>query len=406
MKQKKHHKFSAQKSANLILLACTMLFLISYPYHKTLLGGLVFGFASASLIGGIADWFAIKSFFTKPLGISWPEALFKTEMIPKNREEVISVIVDIVQDKVVTRPALRDKIKQIGISEMLIDYVVEHKLINTSVEEIVKKINISSIQKNQKYFKKLARHSVEQNKSEIYKAVNHLVAWAISKGYIQEILTSIAAELQKLLKLPGVYAKLSVLVAGIKNRRYQNNILRLSVINLYDKFNDIPNELLHMADNILESVKDPEFIEKHDVSNHIERYVKYSALSSLRNFINTADIKEIYDEIAGENLEAGAPANVIQEIINGSINKLNSTLKDNTKTRERLIAELDIRLSDFLYKQIEYIIKNKLAEYSNEMLTDEIYNSVGEDLNMIRINGSLVGGVVGIITYTIMYIVG
>jgi uncharacterized membrane-anchored protein YjiN (DUF445 family) len=149
LKQKKYHKSSAQKLANLILLASTMLFLFSYPYHKTFWGGLVFSFSSAALVGGIADWFAIKSFFTKPLGISWPEALFKTEMIPKNREEVISVIVDIVQDKVITKAALTQKIKEVGISNLLIDYVVEHKILNSTAEEIIEKMNFSSIQENQ-----------------------------------------------------------------------------------------------------------------------------------------------------------------------------------------------------------------------------------------------------------------
>lgn len=407
MKKKINRKFSAQKVSNIILLTFTIISLLFYPYHETLWGGLIFSFASAGLIGGIADWFAIKSFFTKPLGISWPKALFKIEMIPRNREQVISVIVDIVQDKIITKDALTEKIKNIEVSKLLIDYVVEHRLLNSIAEDIISKININSIKNNQPHFKKLVMQSIDQNRNEIYNAANHLADWAISKGYVHSILNSVAKELQKLLKLPEVSGKLNELFSNIKIRyNNENNLLTKVATYIFSTFNDIPKELIEIANNRLELVKDPEFIKKYDLSKHIQQFAKYSALSSLSNFIKTIDIKAIYDEVATTKLEDGAPANTTQSIVYNSIDKLNSTLKENTALRNKLIAELDIRLSEFFYEKIEYIIKNKLAEYSNEMLTEEIYNSVGEDLNMIRINGSLVGGMVGVITFIIMYIAG
>lgn len=405
MKKKIHRKFSAQKVANIILLTFTIIFFLFYPYHETLWGGIIFSFASAGLIGGIADWFAIKSFFTKPLGISWPKALFKIEMIPKNREQVISVIVDIVQNKIITKEALTEKIKKIEISKLLIDYVVEHNILKSVAEEIITKTNIYSTENNQTHFKKLVIQSIDQNKNEIYNAANHLADWAISNGYVHNILNSVAKELQKLVKLPEVSLKLNELFSNIKTRYNNgNNVLKKVVTYTFSAFSDIPKDLIKLADNNLELVKDPEFIKKYDLSKHIQQFAKYSALSSLFNFINKADIKAIYDEVAATKLEDSAPANKTQGMFYNSIDKLNATLKENTALREKLIAELDVILSDFFYQKIEYIIKNKLAEYSNEMLTEEIYNSVGEDLNMIRINGSLVGGMVGVITFIIMYI--
>jgi len=383
------------------------MFLFFYPYHETLWGGLIFSFASAGLIGGIADWFAIKSFFIKPLGISWPKALFKTEMIPRNREQVISVIVNIVQDKIITKDALTEKIKKIEISKMLIDYVVEHGIINIVAKDIITKTNIYSNKDNQTHFKKLVMQSIDQNKNEIYKAANHLTDWAIDNGYAHNILNSVATELQKLLKLPELSGKLDELFTNIKTRYNKgNNTLKKVATYIFSTYNDIPKELITITNNSLELVKDPEFIQKYDLSKHIKRFAKYSALSSLLNLIKTADFKAIYAEITTTNLEDGTPAKTKQSVVYNSIHKFNATLKEDTPLRKKLISELDIMLSEFLYGKIEYIIKNKLAEYSNEMLTEEIYNSVGEDLNMIRINGSLIGGIVGIITFIIMYIAG
>jgi uncharacterized membrane-anchored protein YjiN (DUF445 family) len=406
VKQKKSHKSSAQKLANIILLAASLIFLIAYPYHKTFWGGLIFSFASASLIGGIADWFAIKSFFAKPLGISWPEALFKTEMIPKNREEVISVIVDIIQDKLITKAALTQKIKEIGISNLLIDYVVENKILNKTAEEIMVKMNFSSIQENQEYFRRLARRFVNQNKDDIYKAMHHIFNWAMNKGYMHKILSSLAKELQKLLKLPEVYDKFSVLFKGAMHRCHRNIILK-GFLRSIAIFKDIPKLLLEQADAGLESVKDPGFMENQNFINLIQqnqRSIQASIIVGLRNRINTVDFKALYDEFVPKKLENSTTKSGIHKIADGGIELFNSKLTEDVALRDKIIVKLDMMLSDFLYEKIEYIIKNKLEEYSNEMLTEEIYNGVGEDLNMVRFTGSLVGGTVGIITYVIMYI--
>lgn len=408
MKQRKPYKLSAQKLANLILFIAMMLFLISYPFNKTFWGGLVFSFASAALVGGIADWFAIKSFFTKPLGISWPDAIFKTEMIPKNREEVISVIVDIVQDKVITKDALTQKIKEVGISNLLIDYVTEHKILNNTAEEIVGKINFSSIKENQEYFRSLARRFVGQNKDEIYKAIHHIFDLAMNKGYMHNILSSLAKELQKLLKLPGVYDKFAVLFKGAMHR-CQRNIILKGFLRSIAIFKDIPKLLLEQADGGLESVKDPKFMENQDFINFIkqnQRSVNYSVLMALRNMISHVDFVELYHEFAPKSLEDNPAKSGIYRIANSGIDTLNNRLKEDIELREKIVVKLDVLLSNFLYEKIEYIIKNKLKEYSNEMLTEEIYNSVGENLNMVRFTGSFVGGTVGIITFLIMYIAG
>jgi uncharacterized membrane-anchored protein YjiN (DUF445 family) len=408
LKQKKSHKLSAQKLADLILLTAAILFLISYPYHKSFWGGLIFSFASAALVGGIADWFAIKSFFTKPLGISWPEALFKTEMIPKNREEVITVIVDIVQDKVITKDALAQKIKEVGVSSLLIDYVADNKILNSTAEEIMGKMNFSSIKENQEYFKSLARKFVGQNKDEIYKAIHHVFNWAINKGYIHNILSSLAKELQKLLKLPGVYDKFSVLFKGAMHR-CQRNIILKGFLKSISIFKDIPKSLLQQADKGIEFVKDPSFIENQNFINFIQqnkRAVQYSVIITLRNMIRTVDFIALYNEFAPKSLEDGTAKEGIYRIADGGIDALNIKLKEDIELREKIIVKLDLILSNFLYEKIEFIIKNKLKEYSNEMLTEEIYNSVGEDLNMVRFTGSFIGGAVGIITFIIMYVAG
>lgn len=56
---------------------------VSLPWVHTFAGGLCASASLAGLIGGLADWFAVSAIFTKPLGIS-----FKTDMIVRNRDRL------------------------------------------------------------------------------------------------------------------------------------------------------------------------------------------------------------------------------------------------------------------------------------------------------------------------------
>jgi uncharacterized membrane-anchored protein YjiN (DUF445 family) len=94
---------------------------------------------------------------------------------------------------------------------------------------------------------------------------------------------------------------------------------------------------------------------------------------------------------------------------------------------ESLMAQLDIVLEDFAnnqedrvkmdlylktvlgewldrnHDQIGRIVKESLNEFTNERLVNFIDSKMGNDLQMIRINGSFVGGLVGMILYILTY---
>jgi len=56
-------------------------------------GGLVLAFGEASLVGGLADWFAVRALFEHPLGIPFPH----TAIIPHNRVRIVKKISEMVQ---------------------------------------------------------------------------------------------------------------------------------------------------------------------------------------------------------------------------------------------------------------------------------------------------------------------
>ena len=70
-------------------------------------GGLLAAFGEAALVGGLADWFAVRALFAHPFGIPFPH----TALIPRNRRRLIGEIRNLVLQQWLPRSVLIDKVK-------------------------------------------------------------------------------------------------------------------------------------------------------------------------------------------------------------------------------------------------------------------------------------------------------
>src|ERR1700744_2905661 len=80
--ERAHALAVARRRATALLGAVTVLFIVvtAVGHHGTLLGYVQAG-AEASMVGGIADWFAITALFRRPLGLPIPH----TAIIPQQK---------------------------------------------------------------------------------------------------------------------------------------------------------------------------------------------------------------------------------------------------------------------------------------------------------------------------------
>src|SRR5262245_41572381 len=70
------------------------------------LGGLVAAFGEAALVGGLADWLAVRALFAHPFGIPFPH----TALIPRNRKRMTAEIRKLVVNEWLPRDVLTRKV--------------------------------------------------------------------------------------------------------------------------------------------------------------------------------------------------------------------------------------------------------------------------------------------------------
>lgn len=73
----------------------------------------------AALVGGLADWFAVTALFRHPLGVPIPH----TAIIPTRRAKIIESIVSMVQDEWLSPEVIGARLSRISPSDLVVDWL-------------------------------------------------------------------------------------------------------------------------------------------------------------------------------------------------------------------------------------------------------------------------------------------
>ena len=95
-----------------VLLGAAALAVAAFPFRATWWGGWILAVAEAGIVGGLADWFAVTAIFRRPLGLPIPH----TALIPSNWELLASRVGTMVGDRVLTREYLAHELARVDLS--------------------------------------------------------------------------------------------------------------------------------------------------------------------------------------------------------------------------------------------------------------------------------------------------
>lgn len=412
-----------RKAANIILIVFAIVFLISYPFKDFFIGGLISQCTLAAFIGGLADFFGITAIFKKPLGINWPKAIFRTDIINNNRDKIIDTIVDTVENDLLNKEKLKDKFKSYKLALMLAIFIK-----SKNGDKILEKaaVEFSSFIINQK-------DEISEDSShvflEIIKKIKfsqflyEIISYAVINGYEDKVIDKIVNVLIENLKSKDGFDLINKIYVDAMNS-YENKssnrkiVNKLFLENIMGISNEkaakiIQDELIIVLKNLLmENDKNRIFLKKR-IDFYIEKLESDEELIyKIESYKNTVileneNLKRFLKDIGNSYIDANNKDS--NTWINILKLKKKAMLSELIKNKEK-IQELDIGIKDLIFKVIDErhgeigkLVKKNLDKYNNDEVTKLIKEKVDDDLQIIRINGSVVGGIVGIITYLLTF---
>ncbi len=108
--------------ATLLLLVATAVYVYAkVTGDRTGVLGYVEATAEAAMVGGIADWFAVTALFRHPLGLPIPH----TAIIPKRKDQIGQNLGDFVQDNFLDGDVLAERLRNVGPGRRLGEWLSE-----------------------------------------------------------------------------------------------------------------------------------------------------------------------------------------------------------------------------------------------------------------------------------------
>jgi uncharacterized membrane-anchored protein YjiN (DUF445 family) len=104
-----------RRMALAVLLAAVLLAIASFPFRASVWGGWILAIAEAGIVGGLADWFAVTAIFRRPLGLPIPH----TALIPANWELMAERVGTMVGDRVLTKDYVTREVARFDIADLL-----------------------------------------------------------------------------------------------------------------------------------------------------------------------------------------------------------------------------------------------------------------------------------------------
>jgi uncharacterized membrane-anchored protein YjiN (DUF445 family) len=394
-------------------------FFMSYPFSDSFTGGLISSACSAAMIGGLADWFAVSALFRRPLGIP-----FRTAIIPRNREKIFHALIDTVEHELLTAENIRKTLRQYDLTGLLTHYLVEHEGAEDVRRAFAKIVSNIITQVNPDKIGRVVELVVKKNieKTNIAPILADGIEWLVTHGYGTRITAFIADQMGALAKHDQMRALLVELLTEA-TKTYERGLARRKLFNI----------LLHVSPGEVAIIVQKLFIvtltglktEDHPIHGKIHGWVAALAYD-LRNDSEWQQKVEEWKlkQLTTLHLRQGI-ASAIQQFrqdTHTSEDKVNWWIELFTRQFDKLVLDFtqneekralfDDQAKQIIAQWVEKhhdaigdIVSDSLNQFSNEMLIEFIEDKVGDDLQMIRINGSVVGGLLGMVVFLVTFLV-
>lgn len=398
-----------------LLIGATVLFVIARLQKGH--GGWewVASFAEAAMVGALADWFAVVAFFRHPLGVPIPHTA-----IIKNKKDVIADnLANFIRDRFLASDALIAKLRAYNPAEHLAVYLMSQEnavgLAKGMTHLCTESLNFIDDERVQQLLRAALNNRIEN--LDISSSAGTILETLRKDNHHQVLLDDLLNRAAGWLATDEAQTRLAkaidemctkeypILSAFIPNREQFARGTGEKIVKKINAFiqevNADPCHEVRYRFNTTVTVfiarlkSDPILRDKVDAIKH--DVVQNQSIADYARSIGN-DLKSWLEN------DLQQPRSKVQEKITAAVAGLGTTLLHNQGLKDSLnehLEKLVLQYGDTLRTSIAGYISGTVQSWESEDYTSEIELSIGSDLQFIRMNGTLVGGVIGLLLHAV-----
>jgi uncharacterized membrane-anchored protein YjiN (DUF445 family) len=391
--------------ATLLLVAATILFVVTraiesrYPWIA-----IVRATMEAAMVGGLADWFAVTALFRHPLGIPIPH----TAIVPAKKDRVGRTLGAFVQRNFLSRDVIEHRLRSMQVGRRMAEWLADpanartisrsaatamssaaEMLRDEDVQEVIDRSLATRVRtmrlapllgkmlsvmtednRHQEVLDEviqLASRTVNENADLIRERIERETPWWIPSAVDDKIFKRVLGAIQRLL-------------AELSDDRFHplRERFDVSLAGFIDRLNTSP-EFAAKVDAWKEEFLDNEAARKFSAS------LWQDGKAALAKF-------------------AANPQSEAPNVIESALTSFGQKALDDPELLAKL-DELAVDIAVFLVAryqdEVAELIATTVAAWDPELTSRRVELAIGRDLQFIRINGTIVGGLAGMLIFLI-----
>jgi uncharacterized membrane-anchored protein YjiN (DUF445 family) len=362
--------------------------------------------AEAAMIGAIADWFAVVALFRHPLNLKIPH----TAIIPRNKERIARGLSDFIQQNFLSAAAV-------------VQRIAEFRPAHTLCQWLLKPANADTVAVYATRFAAYALAAADDGRVRrfLHRNIASLLGSADVAGAAAQVLDILTEGKRHHALLDAALNSLDDLLAKEETRRFiaaevAKGAPLLKRISDWLQLDLDERAALKIVEVAIQKVSEVRRNGDHELRRKFDATVARFIARLKTDDELRAKVHAIRDEV----LESPALASTIGGLWQEFRDWLGADLKGEGITRQRVAAmvrafgerlEADREIRQWIDEQIltaipplveEHraklgrFIEDQINGWQEKKLVEELERHIGRDLQYIRINGTLVGGLAGL----------
>jgi len=372
-------------------------------------------FAEAAMVGALADWFAVVALFRHPLGVPIPH----TAIIKNKKDDIAGKLADFIRDKFLASDTLIAKLRAYNPAEHLAVYLMSKEnaagLAKGLTRVCADSLDFIDDERVQQLLRSALGNRIEG--FDLSTSAGTILDTLRKDNRHQIVLDDLLNRLAGWLATPEAQSRLATSIDDMCKKEYP--ILSAFIPNRTQFAQGAGEKVAGRINAFIQEVNaDP---------THEVRYKFDTAVTNLsarlktdpelrgkveaikREFVHTQSIAD-YARNLGSDLKSWLigdlqqPRSKVQEKISAAVAGLGHTLSHNPGLKDSLnehLEKLVMHYGDTMRTAIAGHISGTVQEWESDDYVSEIELSIGSDLQFIRMNGTLVGGVIGLLLHAV-----
>ena len=357
--------------------------------------------AEAALVGGLADWFAVTALFRQPLGLPIPH----TAILPRNKDRIGEGLAIFIGRNFLSSDILRAKLRSIDPARLVAEWLSMPANAEAIARRLVRMLPHLIDAIDDRDFRVFIGEALDRHLAdfELAPLLGRAIAVLTTNGFHETLLDRLLDFCRKFLQ---EREEQLYMAAEAQRRRWwipkaiNRQIARAIIGGVKELVSKLRESGTPARRNLLREIE--RLAEQLRTSSVYSARVEEAKLRLLEDAEVKAWLGSVWGDIKrGLLADLASPQSRADQALGAVICSLGHHLLADTAMRKRVnrtIEAMALEVVPWRTGLAQFLIE-VVRQWDASSFTNRVELAVGNDLQYIRINGTLVGGLVGCLLY-------